>query len=80
VLTGSVAEVAPWLAGHADVNALDLSGVAAPALAAELEATAATTLTRVRRATDESEYEQTPDLTRMTGVLEVKTVWHPVGT
>jgi acyl-CoA reductase-like NAD-dependent aldehyde dehydrogenase len=80
VLTGSVAEVAPWLAGHADVNALDLSGVADPALAAELEATAATTLTRVRRTTDESEYEQTPDLTRMTGVLEVKTVWHPVGT
>jgi acyl-CoA reductase-like NAD-dependent aldehyde dehydrogenase len=80
LLTGSVAEVAPWLAGHADVNALDLSGVDDPALATELEASAATTLTRVRRPTDESEYELTPDLTRMTGVLEVKTVWHPVGT
>jgi acyl-CoA reductase-like NAD-dependent aldehyde dehydrogenase len=26
VLTGSAAELAPWLAGHADVNALDLAG------------------------------------------------------
>jgi acyl-CoA reductase-like NAD-dependent aldehyde dehydrogenase len=80
LLTGSVTEVAPWLAGHADVNALDLAGVADPALAAELEATAATTLTRVRRPAAESEYDSTPDLTRMSGVLEVKTVWHPVGT
>jgi acyl-CoA reductase-like NAD-dependent aldehyde dehydrogenase len=80
LLTGSVAEVAPWLAGHADVNALDLSGVADPALATELEATAATTLTRVRRPCREAEYEQVPDLTRLSGVLEVKTVWHPVGT
>ena len=26
VLTGSPAEMAPWLASHADVNALDLAG------------------------------------------------------
>jgi acyl-CoA reductase-like NAD-dependent aldehyde dehydrogenase len=80
VLTGKVAEVAPWLAGHADVNALDLSGVDDPALATELEAAAAATLTRVRRPADEAEYVATPGLSRLLGVLEVKTVWHPVGT
>ena len=26
ILTGSPAEIAPWLASHADVNALDLAG------------------------------------------------------
>jgi acyl-CoA reductase-like NAD-dependent aldehyde dehydrogenase len=80
VLTGRVAEVAPWLAGHADVNALDLSGVDDPGLATDLEAAAATTLTRVRRPAAEGEYLATPGLSRLLGVLEVKTVWHPVGT
>ncbi|HEY8454131.1 MAG TPA: aldehyde dehydrogenase family protein [Actinopolymorphaceae bacterium] len=28
ILTGRVAEVAPWLAGHMDVNAIDLTGLA----------------------------------------------------
>ena len=27
VLTGSVAEIAPWLASHMDVNGIDLTGV-----------------------------------------------------
>ena len=27
VLTGSVAEIAPWLASHLDVNGIDLTGV-----------------------------------------------------
>ncbi len=30
LLTGRVAETAPWLAAHMDVNALDLTGVADP--------------------------------------------------
>ncbi|MEI6257968.1 MAG: aldehyde dehydrogenase family protein [Planctomycetota bacterium] len=33
ILTGSAAEVLPWLASHADVNALDLSGVSDEELA-----------------------------------------------
>ena len=28
IFTGRVAEMAPWLASHMDVNALDLTGVA----------------------------------------------------
>ncbi len=80
ILTGSVAEMAPWLAGHADVNALDLCGVADPGLARDLESAAAGTLKRVRRAEPEADFAATPGLSRMLDVLEVKTVWHPVGT
>ena len=55
VLTGFPAEVAPWLASHEDVDALDLTGaVPLPGEAPEvswgdLEAAAAATLTRVVR-------------------------------
>jgi acyl-CoA reductase-like NAD-dependent aldehyde dehydrogenase len=49
LLTGRVAELAPWLASHADVNGLDLTGVTDPALATSLEETAAGTLKRVTR-------------------------------
>ena len=37
LLTGRAAEVAPWLASHMDVNAIDLTGVTDPELATELE-------------------------------------------
>jgi acyl-CoA reductase-like NAD-dependent aldehyde dehydrogenase len=82
VLTGSVAEIAPWLASHMDVNGLDLTGVADPDLARELEATAAENLKRVRRAPEAArpdEWVETPPLDRMTTFLETKTVWHPMG-
>jgi len=49
LLTGDVAEVTPWLASHADVNAIDLTGVADPALARDLELAAADNLKRVLR-------------------------------
>jgi acyl-CoA reductase-like NAD-dependent aldehyde dehydrogenase len=80
VLTGQVAELAPWLASHADVNALDLTGVTDHDLAIELEQAAAQTLTRVRRPRPDEDLAATPGLSRMLDVLEVKTVWHPVGT
>jgi acyl-CoA reductase-like NAD-dependent aldehyde dehydrogenase len=51
VLTGDPAEVAPWLASHDDVNALDLTGITEPGLAVELEVAAAGNLKRVVRAT-----------------------------
>jgi acyl-CoA reductase-like NAD-dependent aldehyde dehydrogenase len=51
VLTGDPAEVAPWLASHDDVNAIDLTGVTDPQLATELEVAAAGNLKRVLRAT-----------------------------
>jgi len=78
VLTGSVAEIAPWLASHMDVNGLDLTGVDDRELARDLEAAAAENLKRVRRPRAE-ELTETPALDRMTTFLETKTVWHPMG-
>ena len=49
VLTGRTAELAPWLAAHAEVNALDLTG-APDAIRADLERAAAGTVKRVLRA------------------------------
>jgi len=78
VLTGSVAEIAPWLASHLDVNGLDLTGVDDPALATDLEVAAAQNLKRVRRPGLE-DLLAPPPLDRMTKFLETKTVWHPMG-
>lgn len=78
VLTGRTAEVAPVLAAHMDVNALDLAGVDDAELAGDLEAAAAENLKRVLRPEAE-DWAATPSLRRMLGLLETKTVWHPVG-
>jgi len=79
VLTGRVGEVAPWLASHMDVNAIDLAGVGDDALARDLEVAAADNLKRVLRPREES-WTRVPDLSRMLWALETKTVWHPIGT
>jgi acyl-CoA reductase-like NAD-dependent aldehyde dehydrogenase len=80
ILTGRVAELAPWLASHADVNALDLAGVSDPALATALEQSAADTLKRVvRPSADPADWRADPGLGRLTAFLETKTVWHPKG-
>ena len=78
ILTGSAAEIGPWLASHLDVNALNLTGVTDPALARDLEAAAAQNLKRVRRPGLEDLLAD-PPLSRMTTFLETKTVWHPMG-
>ncbi|RNL62985.1 aldehyde dehydrogenase family protein [Nocardioides marmoriginsengisoli] len=78
VLTGSVAEIAPWLASHLDVNGLDLTGVTDADLARTLEESAAENLKRVRRPGLE-DLLAAPPLDRMTKFLETKTVWHPMG-
>ena len=73
VLTGFRDELAPWLAGHMDVNALDLA--VADGSAAELERLAAENVKRVvrRGARDE------PSPWDAAAFLEMKTVWHPIG-
>ncbi|EWM15751.1 aldehyde dehydrogenase family protein [Kutzneria sp. 744] len=79
VLTGRTAEIAPWLAAHADVNALDLTG-APEAIRADLERAAAGTVKRlVRGGRGEPDWAREPDVSRMRAVLESKTVWHPMG-
>jgi acyl-CoA reductase-like NAD-dependent aldehyde dehydrogenase len=80
ILTGKVTETAPWLASHMDVNALDLTGVEDPDLAAGLERTAAENLKRVLRApAGPVDWSAEPGIGRITAFLETKTVWHPKG-
>ena len=75
VLTGRTEEIAPWLASHMDVNAIDLSGATSP-LADDLAAAAAENLKRVVKPGDE-DWTLAPGLNRMLTYLETKTVWHP---
>ncbi|MEV6423936.1 aldehyde dehydrogenase family protein [Streptomyces sp. NPDC051662] len=77
ILTGRTAELAPTLAAHAGINAIDLAG--AGDLATELEATAAATLTRVLRPDPSPDWAALPGLTRITPFLETKTVWQTAG-
>jgi len=74
ILTGSYKEIAPWLASHQDVNALDLTGVDKKLIALELEKEAATNLKRVLRPNTKLD-----GLARIKVFLETKTVWHPRG-
>ena len=76
VLTGRVAEIAPWLASHMDVNAIDLTG--APDDQRDDLAVAATdNLKRVVGLSASTDWAATPSLDRMLTYLETKTVWHP---
>src|SRR4051794_28781970 len=72
ILTGQRGELAPVLAAHMDVNALDVTG--ANGDVAELERLAADNVKRIVRgsAEDQSAWE-------VAGFLELKTVWHPMG-
>jgi acyl-CoA reductase-like NAD-dependent aldehyde dehydrogenase len=72
ILTGLRDELAPWLAGHMDVNAIDVTG--ADGTVAELERLAAENVKRVVRS---SAGTQSP--WEIESFLELKTVWHPIG-
>jgi acyl-CoA reductase-like NAD-dependent aldehyde dehydrogenase len=82
VLTGSHAELGPWLAGHGDVDAVDVTG-APDELAATMEREAADDVKRVV-----NPLSRTPEWWGSTGespfaitaTMELKTVWHPKGT
>ena len=72
LLTGHRDELAPILAGHMDVNAIDLAG--ADGQIEELERLAADNVKRVVRGSAD---EQSP--WEIASFLELKTVWHPIG-
>jgi acyl-CoA reductase-like NAD-dependent aldehyde dehydrogenase len=72
LLTGQRAELAPWLASHMDVNAIDLTG--ADGLGPELERAAADNVKRVVRGEPDSQ-----SLADISAFVEFKTVWHPIG-
>jgi len=76
VLTGRTAELAPILAGHMDVNAIDLTGAGADREA--LERLAASNVKRVMHGNED--WAANPGTKRLMSFLEIKTVWHPAGT
>ena len=79
VLMGDKAELVPWLAGHGDVDALDLTGCP-DALGADAERAAAESVKRVHRAAGADVFhESSQSPYEISALLEVKTVWHPMG-
>jgi acyl-CoA reductase-like NAD-dependent aldehyde dehydrogenase len=79
ILTGQVRELVPWLAGHMDVNAIDVTGVPDD-LIADVETLAAENVKRVHRSPHADPFStesQTPY--EVTALMEMKTVWHPMG-
>lgn len=79
LLTGYTAELAPVLASHMDVNAIDLTGVASDDRP-PLEEAAADNVKRVLPvALEEPDWSADPGTERLLAPLEVKTVWHPTG-
>ena len=72
ILTGYRGELAPWLAAHMDVNAIDVG--AANGDAPDLERAAAGNVKRVVHG-----HADTQSPWEVAAFLELKTVWHPVG-
>jgi acyl-CoA reductase-like NAD-dependent aldehyde dehydrogenase len=77
LLTGSPAELAPWLASHRDVDCLDLTGIA-PADRVPLAQAAADTVKRVLMPAT-LDLAADPGTSRLAAFTETKTVWHPLG-
>ena len=79
ILTGRVAELVPWLAGHMDVNAIDVTGVP-DELREQVDELAAENVKRIHRGPDADPFStaaQSPY--EITALMEFKTVWHPMG-
>ena len=79
ILTGPTAELVPWLAGHMDVNAIDVTGVPND-LRLQVDQLAADNVKRIHRAPDADPFSasaQSPY--EVTALMEFKTVWHPIG-
>jgi acyl-CoA reductase-like NAD-dependent aldehyde dehydrogenase len=72
ILTGRKEELAPWLAGHMDVNAIDVTG--ADGLVPDIERLAAENVKRVVRGQPDGQSAY-----QIADFLELKTVWHPIG-
>jgi acyl-CoA reductase-like NAD-dependent aldehyde dehydrogenase len=77
LLTGHTRELAPVLAAHMDLNAIDLTGIGLSGDRAELERLAAGNVKRTFVQPDE--WTKEPTLSRLKAFVEIKTVWHPLG-
>ena len=79
LLTGRTAELVPWLAGHMDVNAIDVTGLA-DHLSPEIEQLCAENVKRiVRDDVDDWFAGDAQSPYAITALMEMKTVWHPIG-
>lgn len=72
ILTGSSAELAPWIGSHMDIDGVDATGLSS-AQEKELRIAGADNLKRIFRFKE----SQTPQ--RVLSFMENKTVWHPIG-
>ncbi|MEI6866946.1 MAG: aldehyde dehydrogenase family protein [Actinomycetes bacterium] len=72
ILTGSSAELAPWLGSHMDIDGIDLSGLSKKE-EAEVRLAGVENLKRIFRFSDSN------SLARVQAFMENKTVWHPIG-
>jgi acyl-CoA reductase-like NAD-dependent aldehyde dehydrogenase len=85
LISGHRRELVPWLAAHMDVNALDLFGVPAD-LRASAEEAAVESMKRVGRPPRDADRFDWLDDDRaqrpewIAAFMEMKTVWHPIGT
>lgn len=79
LLTGLTAELVPWLAGHMDVDGIDVTGLP-DELGEGVERLAADNVKRVHRGSNADPFDdaaQSPY--EITAFMEFKTVWHPMG-
>jgi hypothetical protein len=74
VITGYTGELAPVLAGHEDVDGLDLAGVDEQ-FGSELAQLAAHSIKRVLR----PDPSKDGSLRRLRAFIETSTVWHTIG-
>jgi acyl-CoA reductase-like NAD-dependent aldehyde dehydrogenase len=79
ILTGLTAELIPFLAGHMDVNAIDLTGCPQHLLP-EVEQLCADNVKRIVRAEGDDWFaDEAQSPYAVTALMEMKTVWHPMG-
>lgn len=81
ILSGFQSELAPWIASHRDVNAIDVTGVTSNELRTSLEAAAAANCKRVvgGSASDGRRTDELGSLWEIAETQELKTIWHPLG-
>lgn len=75
ILTGSAAELVPWLADHMDVNAVDLAGASAEVGLRAQEGA----VHNVKRVVGKGGYTDSQSPYLIAAFTETKTVWHPKG-
>jgi len=72
ILTGSSAELAPWIGSHMDIDGIDASGLST-AQEKDLRIAGADNLKRIFR------FKEAKSPQRVLSFMENKTVWHPIG-